>query len=419
MNNNKKNIIFAGLERKKWRTVGTLSIVAVLSFVILAGTLLIVSLRGGIKSLGDRLGADLMIVPLDYEGGAESILIKGEPSYFYFDKGVLDVLSEIDGIEQMSPQFYLTSSSQGCCDIPVQFIGIDEKTDFSVTPWIREIRTKQNCQKNGCGGGVQASTKEESYLPDGYIMVGSAINVPDDNTLRFFDQHYIVSAKLEETGTGMDQAVFANINTVRQMFESAKAKGFHFTDNIDPDGSISNIMIKVKDGYTVDDVKHNIRMAADGLQIIETKNMTNSMESSLTGFVAVLYILIIMLFVLTFVILYLVFQLLIKERNRIYAVMRTVGATSGQIRGLVIKEAAILSVSGSAIGVILASLVIYPFHQYISSAVHIPYLLPNVQTCVWITVAAFVLSSFSGPLAAYISAVKAGKTDVYAAVREQ
>jgi putative ABC transport system permease protein len=45
------------------------------------------------------MGADLMVVPLGYESGAEGILIKGEPSYFYFDKSVLEEIkaADIDG----------------------------------------------------------------------------------------------------------------------------------------------------------------------------------------------------------------------------------------------------------------------------------------------------------------------------------
>ena len=130
-------LIYSEFSHKKVRTFGMSLIVATLSFVVFSGIIILFSLNSGLESLSDRMGADLMVVPLGYESGAEGILIKGEPSYFYFDRSVLAEIEEadIDGIEKITPQFYLTSSNQGCCDIPVQFIGIDEATDYTLVDY--------------------------------------------------------------------------------------------------------------------------------------------------------------------------------------------------------------------------------------------------------------------------------------------
>ena len=84
------NLIYSQISRKKGRFIGLALIVAVLSLVMFSGFIIIFSLNSGLESLSDRMGADLMVVPLGYESGAEGILIKGEPSYFYFDKSVLE-----------------------------------------------------------------------------------------------------------------------------------------------------------------------------------------------------------------------------------------------------------------------------------------------------------------------------------------
>ena len=376
-------VIYSFIKRKKLRFVGTVVIVAVLTFSLLTGGLILFSLKNGIRCLGERMGADLMIVPIGYEGSAEGILIKGEPSYFYLEREALDELSkaEIEGIDRISAQFYLTSSNQGCCDIPVQFIGIDESTDFTVNPWIREMY------------GAQAA-----LLSDNQIIVGSDIDIPESGEIRFFEKYFKVSAQLEETGTGLDQAVFANMNTIQVLFDAAKNKGFTFPDDINPDRGISSIMIRVKDGYEASQVKHDIRSKFDGFQVIETRSMTNSIESGLGGFKVLLYLLLSILLILTVIILEVTFALSINERKDRYNLMKMLGATDKQIRKLILKETLIISIIGSVAGVSLVSIVLFPFKTLISSSVSIPFLIPAPGILASLFLSAAFIGILAGPI---------------------
>lgn len=404
-----RKLTFSQLSRKKGRTFGIALIVAALSLVMLAGFIIILSLNSGLNSLSDRMGADLMIVPLGYESGAEGVLIKGEPSYFYFDKSVLADIeaADIEGIDKITTQFYLTSSSQGCCDIPVQFIGIDEASDFTVLPWIKETLPVKS--------SVDGNIKGTHFLDTGVLVVGSDIDIPTDGKLKFFDEYYTVSGQLEKTGTGLDQTVFSNVETTLSLFEAARKKGFSFTDNIDPENSISTIMIKVKEGYTPTDVKHDLRTKFDGLQIIETKSLSNSIRGSLSGFVVLLYILIVMLLVLTFIILSVTFRLSIKERTREFMLMRTVGATKKQIYKLILRESILICLFGTITGIILASVFIFPFANAISTAVSIPFLLPKVSVTILLIAIVLVIGTFSGPVSAIGSMRSISRISVYEA----
>ncbi len=127
------------LKRKPFRTAGLIILVGILSFVLFGGTILAVNLRNGLNSIKSRFGADLMIVLLGANSDMENILIKGEPNYFYFDKELANGIAQIQGVEKASSQFFLTSTSQDCFDIPVQFIGFDPNTDFTVRPWIKNV----------------------------------------------------------------------------------------------------------------------------------------------------------------------------------------------------------------------------------------------------------------------------------------
>ena len=98
--------------------------------------------------------------------------------------------------------FYLASASAGCCSIPVQIIGFEPETDFLIQPWI--------------------SRSYSGTVGDGDVIVGSDISVPLNHQLRFYDTDCNVVAQLDRTGTGLDTAVYANMNTIKQMMKSTK-----------------------------------------------------------------------------------------------------------------------------------------------------------------------------------------------------
>ena len=227
------------LSGKPVRSVGLITLVGIMSTVFFIGIFIIISLSNGLHCLKERMGADLMLVPLGEEVNTEGILLKGEPGFFYLDPKLTDRFYNcpVEGIEKTENQFFLASASQGCCDMAVQFIGIDEATDFTVTPWIRE-----------------SMSEEGDYLSDLGIVVGSAIDVPQDHILKFYGRHYRVTGQLEETGTGMDQTVFADMDTIKDLKEGAEEQGFRFLNGIDPETAVSAILIKVKEGYTPEQV---------------------------------------------------------------------------------------------------------------------------------------------------------------------
>lgn len=233
------------LKRKPFRTYALTIVVSVLSFVLFGGSLVSISLKNGLGGLEARFGADLIVVPLGHESDQKALLLTGKPSYFYFDKGIADKLKELDGISKLSTQFYLTALSASCCSVPVQIIGIDPASDFTISPWIKE----------SVGGNIEK----------GALIVGSDIELEDNKHIRFFDKDYPVAARLDETGTGLDQSVFASIETIKDLYQRARQKGLNFLAGTDPEGSISSVLIKVKDGYGIERLITDIRRSMDGV----------------------------------------------------------------------------------------------------------------------------------------------------------
>ena len=104
------------------------------TFVIFAGSMTVVSLQNGLKTLENRLGADIIVVPNTAKRKVDpkTMILDGTPGYFYMEREKMTLISHIEGVEKVSPQIFLASLSASCCSVPVQIIGFEPETDFII-----------------------------------------------------------------------------------------------------------------------------------------------------------------------------------------------------------------------------------------------------------------------------------------------
>ena len=119
-------------------------------------------------------------------------------------------------------------------------------------------------------------------MNDGDLIVGSSIEIPANHKLVFYNNSYNVVARLDETGTGLDTAVYANMNTIREMLESSTKQGFRYYDG-DPERAISSVMIKVADGYGIENVTNDINVHVRKVEATQAKSMVSSIAGGLTN----------------------------------------------------------------------------------------------------------------------------------------
>ena len=387
------------LQRKPFRTAALMTVVALLSFVLFAGSIMTMSMENGIEGLEARLGADIVVVPEGYDKDLEGVMIQGEPTYFFMGKEVLDQVLSCEGVAKASAQFYLASLNAECCGSSVPIIGFDPETDFTVQPWISEQYSKD--------------------LGYGQIIIGDDINVESDGTILFFGKNYEVASRLERTGTGVDVTCFATMDTIADLYVDAKEKGAYFMEGVTYENSISSVMIKIKEGYSLTQVAGQIRKATGGaVEIVQTQNMINSVGGSLGGILEYLYIIAIVFWVLAVVLLSIVFSVTANERKKEFALFRILGATRKRLSSLILTEAFYLSLFGSLIGVAAAAMVVFPFSVYIGDKLGMPYLQPAMGEILVVLVVSLVLSAIVGPLASAWSAYKISRAETYHTMRE-
>jgi putative ABC transport system permease protein len=350
------NLSILNLKRRPGRTAALVILTFLLSFSAMAGFLMVSGLKNGLSSLESKLGADIMVVP--YEATTKStfsnMILQGNPGYFYMSENVLDKLSNIEGINQLSSQFYLASTSSGCCDYKVQIIGYDPNSDFTIGPWL----------KDNYSGTVS----------DYEIIVGNQLNAFPGDTLRFFDVNCTVVAKLDETGSYLDTAVYANMNTIKAMIDGAKNNGMHTFDNVNSDNLVSSILINVADGYSVEEVMNDINIHIRKVEAVRTQNMISNVSDGLSNISGIVTILVVAIWILTLIILILVFTMIGNERKKEFAILRGMGASRKELSLIMTKESFYVCILGSVIGALLGTITIGLFANFVRSSLNLPFL---------------------------------------------
>ncbi|WIK63893.1 ABC transporter permease [Gleimia hominis] len=390
-----QNLRQAGL-----RTGVLTTVVAILTFVFYAGSLMSLNLYSGLTNLQNRMGADLMIVPKDARDQAEQVMLEGGPQTFYFDTDVLEQIKSVAGVEEATAQTFIASLNLGCCAAKVQIIGFDPQTDFVIQPWIK--------------------TAYSGNLKDGELIVGSNVHPSSDGKIRLFRHRFPVAAQLAGTGTSYDNTVFVNRNTIRDMRKRAAGIGRRTLPESQIDNAVSAVMVNVGDRYKSQKVKDRIRElpGMEDTVTISPATLTNKVKAGMdivtlyvTGFVALFW-------VAGLAVLFAVFTSAAQSRKKELASLRIMGATRRLLARMLMQEAVVIGVIGGAIGSGLGALVMFPFASFIRQTVQLPYLESGFTTGVWLAVACIAGAALVSVLACVTSSGRMLSKETYLTLRE-
>jgi len=392
------NMSLKNLQAKPVRTACLFVVVAILSFTLFGGSILALNLRQGLETMTKRFGADLMIVPKGTSEKAQALLLRGESNIFYFDSGIVDVISGTDGVVCASPQFFLASLSADCCDEAVQLIAYDPATDFVVQPWIAE--------------------KYNKSVIDGQVVIGTHIGIHPNGTVKLFNCEYPVAAQLSKSASGYDTSIFMTMNTMRQLINSAHELGYNFIADKYEGDVISAVLVKTETSRSPSILARNIRELNDGVEVLISQGIFARIASTISGLVKYIHIFSIVLWALAIIVLSAVFSGTIHERKKEFAILRILGATRKKLVGIVLNESFIAGIAGGCAGIVLAILAIFPFSTYISEQLELPYLDASLLYIIFLVLGSLLLSVIVGPLSSLYSALRISRAETYFTMRE-
>ena len=387
------------LLRQPGRTAALRLLTALLAASVFGGSVVVGSLRRGLESLEARLGADIIVMPAEAESKVsfKNLLLQGTTGAFYMDASVLDAVRGAQGVEIAAPQTFLASLKADCCAIKVQIIGIDPGADFTVKPWI-----------------------EESYsrgLGDMEVAVGCKVTAGVGETLKIYEQYTHVVAKLAETGTGLDTAVYCNMDTMKKLLAAAEAKGVthKLTSGSDV---ISAVYVKVKDGADPAQVNNWLNGHIRKVTAVRARSMFTDVSDSLSGIARAARVLIGAVWALALAILLVAFAMMIRERRREFAVLRLLGVSRRGLRGEILAETALCGLAGALVGVGVAALGVFPFTTLIETQIGLPYLTPDPGTLLKMAGGTVLATLVVGLLAGAWAAARLSRTDPGTTLRE-
>lgn len=397
---NWRKLPLKNLTRRPGRTAALMLLTAFLALSVFGGSVVVGSLQSGLNSLEARLGADVIVMPAEAESKVsfKNLLLQGTAGAFYMDASALQRVQEVEGVAQAAPQTFLASLKADCCAVKVQIIGIDPEADFTVKPWI-----------------------EQSYsraLDDMEVVVGCRVNADVGEDLRIYDLNTHVTARLAETGTGFDTAVYCNMDTMNTLLKAAEDKGVTHKITTDGDDMISAVYVRVADGYDVGKVCNALNGHVRKATAVRAKTMLTGVSDSLAGVSHTVTLLIGAVWLLAIVILLIAYAMMINERRREFAVLRLLGASRKALAALMLKEAALCSLLGGALGVALAAAVVFPFTTLIETKLGLPYLTPNPATVLTLAAVTVLLTLLIGALASAWAAFRLSRSDPGTTLRE-
>ena len=382
------------------RTCALLLLALFLSFSIFGGSLMIMSMQKGLAGLSARLGADVIVLPTEAKKkvSVNSILLQGNPGYFYMDQSVLSEIAAREGVERVSAQLYLASVTASCCSTAVQIIGFDPATDFTIQPWIQETYA--------------------GSVGHGDILVGSDISIPVDGTLQFFGVQCRVVAQLARTGSSLDNAVYADRETIQDMIAASIRLGLNQYRNIDPAAVVSAVLVKVKDGYEVERVKDDINLHLRKVEAVRSSNMISGISDNLSGISRLVGLFIAVIWALCLVVMMIAFTMIVNERRREFAVLRVLGVSRRGLSGLVMCESLLVNLAGALLGVALACLVVFPFSRAIGGALGLPFIIPGGGRVLALALGSVAACVAVGGLISAFSAARISRIDTSLILRE-
>ncbi len=329
---NLSTLALKNIKRKKFRTGILAFSITLIVAVLVFGFSFISSVTLGIKRTADRLGSDLIVVPVGARGYAEEVLVESKVKSFYMNKDILKRVKNIEGVDAVTFQTYLTTIQGLCCDIPeATVVAFNQESDFIVRPWL-EKAIGRKLQKN------EAIVGHESFLNMGLGLMDAVL----------FGTRFKVLGALDKSGTGLDNAIFISDENIEEIMKKGKSP-------LKPD-QVSIIFVKVKNGYDPYIVGRNLEGEIVEVDVIARSDVGKGVISTMKDINMIFSITVLMASVLSVLLTWAIFSAIVNERLREVGIMRAIGAKESHILRLFFTEVLAIGIVGSICGAVLGTM---------------------------------------------------------------
>lgn len=325
------SLAWKSVSRKIFRNSTLVLAVAMLVSLLVFALLFNWAVKEDINAASQKLGADIVIVPVNAVELAEEFILESDEKTFYMNEFVYESMKDLPIVEQATFHVYLDTLESECCSIiEGQVVAIDQATDFVVKPWLDTDRK----------------------LEKGEVYVGSYVHefLGLINTATLFGKDINVVGHLTETGTGLDHGIFMRKQDLDTI--TTEATGQRKKDDI------SIIFLKLKAGIDLDDAVATIRSVNPSVGLMTRGSIGKDVRSTLKDIIRIFTITILIASTLALLLAWSTFTAMTNERKREVGILRAIGACRAHIIKMFMVEAGIISLFGGGIGVVAGHLLL-------------------------------------------------------------
>jgi putative ABC transport system permease protein len=325
------SLAWKSVSRKMFRNIVLVMSVSMLVSLLVFALLFNRAIKENINEASQKLGADIVLVPAKSVDVAEEFILESQEKTFYMDEFLYEAVYDLPEVEQATYHIYLDTLESECCSIiEGQVVAIDQATDFVVKPWLDTDRE------------LQAG---EAYIGS---YVHEFLGLIDSATL--FGSPIKVVGHLRETGTGLDHGFFIRRQDLNDITTEATGQR--------KDTDISIVFLKLKEGVDLDEAVRKIRSINPSMGIMTRGSIGKDVRSTLKDIIRIFTITILIASVLSVLLAWSTFTAMTNERKREVGILQALGAHRQHIINMFLGEAAIISILGGVIGIVMGHLLL-------------------------------------------------------------
>ena len=399
-----RNILYLvgqSLKRRRMRTCVMLVSITLACAALFVATVLSRGVQDTLRTATGRFGADIVVVPADAVGEAQSALIAGDPTTFYMPARNEEKIGAIPGVEVACPQVFLRSLDAPCCVSQVALIGFAPDRDITIAPWM--------LQK--LGGPLQ-----DNQIIVGAKVISAVVGTPEKaigQRLVFMGKPFSVATILEPTGLGTDFTVFITMDTAYRLMQGSPLYPVPVTQD-----QISAVFVKVAEGADIHAVARAVEAGVPGTAAIPADQLIRTVGRELSGIVEIVYVVSVVFLVLATGLVGTLFTLSVRQRLREFGLFRAMGATCGLVTRLIVAEAAIIAGVGALLGALVGLGLSFGFRERVMAATGDLYTWPDPSFFVCVGLACVGGALLVGMLGGMFPAGMAARLDPYESIHK-
>jgi putative ABC transport system permease protein len=400
--------ITAGIRNKPGRNAAVAFCFAVIAVSIFSGQYLMAGTSGSIDQGISRMGADNVVVPLEYmvflkgSGPLNTFaIIRAEPLVYRLNTGIMGKIRNVSGVSAMSPQLYVsTLSLPELSSSPVDVFGIDPLTDFTIHPWLRHPLNRP--------------------LNRGEVILGNNLSGVINSRISIKGHSYTVAGNLDPTKSAIDNTIFLVMDD---------AYSLAATEGVVPisaprivEGDVNAILIHVEKGNDPDKVLAALRrvLPSSSITAIGRHFALDPTSEDVQKIPWLLNILSVVVVLAAFPLIALIAAMAAHERQREIGLIRSMGAKRNDILSLVLAESLFLAITGGIAGVCvsIAAFTLMNIQGVLNSALQVSFRMPSITAIIFMAGIALGVVIAIGSLASLYPAYTSSRMNPYDAIRD-